>query len=462
MNRGRRLLATRGKIPLRDSPGSQHPLQETLSGKLVPLKKQWIWATLLLCTSLSVRLAFLDSPNEVIFDEVHWGKYVTAYAHTGSNLFDVHPPHGKLLVTALLKITGYDGQQNFDKIGTPLTHVSALTIRILPALAGSLVPFTLFLIFLHFGIRLESAFVFSLCSALDNALVLQSRVMGLYPMFLFALVSSLYFALKSQETEGARKILFLAACGIACGFAAGLQLTGITAPAVVFFVLTVYWLKKAIPLKGLLFQWAMVSFMALAVYLIGWKIHFLLLPNPGFGDAFYRNTGAFWTDLVELHKHMYRFSGSLTTSHPDASPAWSWLFMTRPIFYWQAPRKSLYFLGNPAVWWGVTFLFAWNCGKECFRKNGFESDLCKIALFAVTLSYVPLALMTRVLFLYHFLIPLTYAALFVGATAEEYTRKNFPWMIALIVIGFLYLSPVTYGFSMPHWYWDWLPWRLAH
>jgi dolichyl-phosphate-mannose--protein O-mannosyl transferase len=428
----------------------------------VPRTKPWIWATLLLCISLSVRLAFLDSPNELILDEVHWGKFVTAYAHTGSNLFDVHPPHGKLLVAALLKITGYNGEQSFDKIGTPLTHVSAFTIRILPALAGSLVPLILFLIFLHFGLGLETAFLFSLCSALDNALVLQSRVMGLYPMLLLALVSSLYFSLKIQETEGAKKILFLSACGIACGFAVGFQFMGIIAPAVLFFVLIVYWSKKATPLKEFLFQAATVSFTGLVVYLVGWEIHFLLLPNPGFGDAFYRNSGNFWTDLFELHRQMYRASASLTTSHPDASLAWSWLFMTKPIFYWHAPGRSLYFLGNPAVWWGVTFLFVWNVGKECFKKNGFEPDLSKIALFAVMLSYVPLAVMNRVLFLYHFLTPLTYAELFVGATADAYTKKNFFWMIALILIGFLYLSPVTYGFSMPHWFWDYLPWKLAH
>ena len=428
----------------------------------VPRTKPWIWATVLLCISLSVRLAFLDSPNELILDEVHWGKFVTAYTHTGGNLFDVHPPHGKLLVAALLKITGYNGQQRFDKIGTPLTHVSALTIRILPALAGSLVPLILFLIFLHFGISLEVAFVFSLCSALDNALVLQSRVMGLYPMLLLALASSLYFSLKIQETEGAKQILFLSACGIACGFAVGFQFMGITAPAVFFFALIVHWSKNATPFKEFLFQAATVSFTGLAVYLAGWGIHFLLLPNPGPGDAFYRNSGSFWTDLIELHRQMYRASASLTTSHPDASLAWSWLFMTKPIFYWNAPGRSLYFLGNPAVWWGVTFLFVWNVGKECFKKNGFEPDLSKIALFAVMLSYVPLAVMNRVLFLYHFLTPLTYAQLFVGATADEYTKKNFFWMTALILIGFLYLSPVTYGFSMPHWYWDYLPWKLAH
>src|SRR5262249_5074550 len=146
--------------------------------------------------------------------------------------------------------------------------------------------------------------------ALDNALVLQSRVMGLYPMFLFALVSSLYFALKTRDTLGAKKLLVLAACGIACGFAAGFQLTGISAPAVVFFVLTIFWLNRTISLYSALFQSAMVAFVGLVVYLIGWKIHFLLLPNPGFGDALYRNTGEFWVDLFELHRHMYRASGS--------------------------------------------------------------------------------------------------------------------------------------------------------
>ena len=110
----------------------------------------------------------------------------------------------------------------------------------------------------------------------------------------------------------------------------------------------------------------------------------------------------------------------------------------------------------------MTFLLVWNGGKECFRNKRFEPDSSKISLFAFLLSYVPLMLMNRVLFLYHFLIPLTYAELFVGVTAEEYTKKNFFWMIALIVLGFVYLSPVTYGFSMPHWYWDGLPWDLAH
>jgi dolichyl-phosphate-mannose--protein O-mannosyl transferase len=228
----------------------------------------------------------------------------------------------------------------------------------------------------------------------------------------------------------------------------------------VCFVLTVYWLKKAIPLKGFLFHTAMVSFIGLAVYLIGWKIHFLLLPNPGFGDAFYRNTGDFWTDVFELHRQMYRYSASLTTSHPDASPAWSWPFMIKPIFYWHAPGKSLYSLETPLS--GGEYVLLLERSEECFRKKRLEADSGKISLFAFLLSYVPLTLMKRVLFLYHFLAPLTYAELFVGVTAEEYTKKTFFWMIAFIVIGFLYVSPVTYGFSMPLWYWDCLPWKLVH
>src|SRR4030095_5580109 len=113
---------------------------------------------------------------------------------------------------------------------------------------------------------------------------------------------------------------------------AGFQFIGITALAVFFFVLIVYWSKKATPLKEFLFQAATVSLTGLAVYLVGWKIHFLLLPNPGFGDAFYRNSGRFLPLLSERHRQMSRAKASLPTPHPAASLAWSWLFMTKPLF----------------------------------------------------------------------------------------------------------------------------------
>lgn len=413
------------------------------------MKKLWIYFSILLCISFLVRLSFLSSPNEVIFDEVHWGKFVNAYASSGQNLFDVHPPHGKLLVVGLLKLFNYDGQQNFEKIGTPLTHVSGFTLRIIPAVCGALVPIVLFFILLLSSVSLELAFLFSLCSALDNALILQSRVMGLYPMLLLALVASYYFALKIKQNRSVLSLLF---CGVACGLAAGFQFTGVTAIAVVFVILG--W--KAFKELGI------ISFVAVVIYLVGWKIHFLLLPNPGFGDAFYHNTGNFWVDLRELHVKMYNASATLTTAHPDASSPWSWPAMTKPIFYWAGPGKSLYFVGNPVVWWGMSLLLLWNAFQQLRNLYTFKNSSGADSLFAFLLSYVPLTLMKRVLFLYHYLTPLTYATLFVGQTMRQWSYKKYYFALLLIVLGFTMLSPVTYGWKMPAGYWALLPWHLAH
>ncbi len=425
------------------------------------MKKQWVLGIVLLCVSFSVRLLFLGSPNEVVFDEVHWGKYVTGYASTGKNFFDVHPPHGKLLVTGLLKLTDFDGLQNFEKIGTEYTHVSPWTIRILPAIAGSLVPFVLFLIFLYAGITIENAFLFSLCSSLDNALVLQSRVMGLYPMLLLALVSSLLFVLLSLDSEK-KRWLWLTCAGIASGFAAGFQFTGIAALFIVFLVLGARKFKKKIEWKDFFAQISFLSFVAAIIYLAGWWIHFSLLPSPGVGDAFYRNTGNFVVDLFEIHYKMYRASATLTTFHQDASAPWSWPIMTKPIFYWQGKDRSLYFIGNPVVWWGISFLFVWDCFQKRKKKQDSVQNERKLILVSFLISYIPLMLMKRVLFLYHYLTPLTYAELFVGMSEKPYTGWKFYTAVILVILGFIYLSPVTYGYSMPPFYWKSLPWRLVH
>lgn len=414
------------------------------------MKKRWIYFSILLCISLLVRISFLSSPEEVIFDEVHWGKFVNAYASSGQNLFDVHPPHGKLLVVGLLKLVGYDGLQNFEKIGTPLTHISGITLRIIPALCGALVPVILFLILLATEVSIEMAFLFSLCSALDNALILQSRVMGLYPMLLLALVSSFYFALKVKEDSSNMAALLF--CGIACGLAAGFQFTGITALALAFVILG--W--KAYKQLG------MITAVAVAVYMIGWKIHFVLLPHSGFGDAFYKNTGDFFADLIELHHKMYNASATLTTTHPDASSPWSWPLMTKPIFYWAGPGRSLYFIGNPVVWWGISLLLIWNAVQQLINFKTFKDSAHAQSLFAFLLSYVPLTLMKRVLFLYHYLTPLTYATLYVGQTTPRWSYRKYYSTIALLVLGFILLSPVTYGWRMPSWYWAILPWKLVH
>ena len=75
-------------------------------------------AILLLVGGL-VHFAGLSHPREVVFDEATFGNYVAAYCCTGERIFDVHPPHGKLLIALGAKLGGFDGHFKFDHIGQP-------------------------------------------------------------------------------------------------------------------------------------------------------------------------------------------------------------------------------------------------------------------------------------------------------------------------------------------------------
>jgi dolichyl-phosphate-mannose-protein mannosyltransferase len=65
---------------------------------------------LLILFALSAALHFfkLSEPRNVVFDEVHFGGYINDY-HDGRLFFDIHPPHAKLLNTAVAVAGGYRG-----------------------------------------------------------------------------------------------------------------------------------------------------------------------------------------------------------------------------------------------------------------------------------------------------------------------------------------------------------------
>ena len=63
----------------------------------------------LLGVGFCLHFVALAYPREVIFDEVHFGKFVTAYCCTGERFFDIHPPHAKLLVAGVAWVGGYRG-----------------------------------------------------------------------------------------------------------------------------------------------------------------------------------------------------------------------------------------------------------------------------------------------------------------------------------------------------------------
>ena len=190
------------------------------------------YLVLLLALGVLTRMVGLSHPGQVIFDEVHFGKFVNSYCCTGEHFFDIHPPHAKLLVAGAAHLAGYDGSQSFENIGEsfgPTVPVAAL--RLVPALAGALLPLVLFLLLRQLGASPPLAFFGGWLAVFDNALVTQSRLISLDSVLLLATFGSLsaYLQGSKQLAAGSKPWLWFVLAGALAGLAVGTKLTGLAA-----------------------------------------------------------------------------------------------------------------------------------------------------------------------------------------------------------------------------------------
>ena len=72
--------------------------------------------SIILGLSIATHFIFFGLPKETVFDEVHFGKFVSAY-FSHEYYFDIHPPLGKLLIAGVGKIVNFSPEFDFSQIG---------------------------------------------------------------------------------------------------------------------------------------------------------------------------------------------------------------------------------------------------------------------------------------------------------------------------------------------------------
>ena len=109
-------------------------------------------AVLIFVVGVFTRILRLESPNHVVFDEMHYGKYASLYLKN-TFFFDSNPPLGKMMIAFAGYLAGFDGKFTFDKIGQEYPHeVPLWALRFIPALCGSLMTPTVYLIMTELGL----------------------------------------------------------------------------------------------------------------------------------------------------------------------------------------------------------------------------------------------------------------------------------------------------------------------
>ncbi|KAI0176316.1 glycosyltransferase family 39 protein [Hypoxylon sp. FL1284] len=168
--------------------------QATGAGAEVDYKIAFAVITILAFVS---RFWGISHPNEVVFDEVHFGKFASYYLER-TYFFDVHPPFGKLLFALMGWLVGYDGHFHFENIGDSYiaNKVPYVAFRAMPALLGSLTVSVTFLIMWESGYSLPACIIAASLVLLDNAHIGQTRLILLDATLVLAMACSLLCYIK--------------------------------------------------------------------------------------------------------------------------------------------------------------------------------------------------------------------------------------------------------------------------
>ncbi|ORX98235.1 O-mannosyltransferase [Basidiobolus meristosporus CBS 931.73] len=279
------------------------------------------------------RFFVIATPNEVVFDEVHFGKFASFYLR-GEYYFDVHPPLGKLLLALAGWFTGYDGHFLFTKIGLNYNdnNVSYVPLRAFPAIFGSMLVPLSYLIIRELGLSPISAVIAASLILFDNSLVTQSRLILLDSFLLFFMLMAVYSHIKfynlRYEAFSRQWWKWLLSTGVFLGLTTSVKMVGLFVIGLIgVLVVADLWRLSDIR-RGLSMKRIGQHFVARALclilvpsilYLSFFYIHFSLLYKTGPGDK--SMSPAFQMTLEGNHiltgSYPIRYGDVITISHVD-------------------------------------------------------------------------------------------------------------------------------------------------
>lgn len=466
---------------------ARHNHRQEIKSVVADVSDKWLAIGLLVLTVASLLLHFvpLGLPPETVFDEVHFGKFTSAY-FTGEYYFDIHPPLGKLLIGLGAWLGGYAdyvrefGVFDFKNIGAPYGQVPYGWMRLFPALAGSLIPLAVFGFMRSIGLGRRVSLIVMFCLVFENALLVHTKFILLDAfLLLFGFLGlTLFFTARSRGYA----LFLLIGAGIFFALSFSVKWTGLSfwalAGLVMFYDFVLARKHYMVSRWQFIFKgFAAMIFVPAVVYYLVFVIHFSLLPNNGPGMAYmsklFRSGSLSLPEKFrELNLSMMFYNATLKATHTYGSPAWTWPVLARPIFYWHKQidtglASRIYLLGNPFVWWAAAIGVL---GFIVFLKNIVSLDPFTKTLLLVgyVSNFIPFFSVSRVLFLYHYFSAFIFSLIIAAVLLENYLSRIKPntrrLVLAagalLVLVFFVFFAPLSFGLPMADsWYklHTWLP-----
>jgi dolichyl-phosphate-mannose-protein mannosyltransferase len=407
---------------------------------------------ILLILALATRFIFLAYPSEVVFDEVHFGKFVSSYFNH-QYYFDIHPPLGKLMIAGFSSLLGFQPGQTFGQIGEQANARQLFVLRFLPALFGALLALVFYALVCVLGGSKKAAFLAGFLIIFDNAFLIESKFILVDSiLYFFGFSSILVFLASRKQEDGLKKYLFYFVSMALAGLAFSIKWTGLSFLGIIL-LFSVFSFLKNISLKRFLkfFAEVIVSLLLVAViYILPFAIHFKLLYLSGPGDAFMSQsfqTKSFLDKTAELNDRMFFYNSTLAKDHPDASKWHEWPLIKKPVWYWSKDKTAnIYLFGNPLVW--LPALSSLFLGFFASKKKRWAVFFLITGFLA---NLLPFIMVSRIAFLYHYLPALAFAIILLSVLLDGFMEKHasfFYLYLGMAILAFLAISPLSYGLPL--------------
>ncbi|CAK1550092.1 unnamed protein product [Leptosia nina] len=240
----------------------------------------------------ATRLYNLANPHYIVFDELHYGRYVSLYTK-GVFFFDAHPPLGKQLLYWAGKLAGYDGNFTFDRIGTPYSeHVPVTALRMVPAICGSLLIGVIYQLMQVVSLHPWTAALAALLVLFENSFLTQSRFILLESIQILFGLWGILCILKSTRNTSWLSVVWLCFGAISLGCCFSVKYSGLyTYFLGIFLVGRQMWLRIN-EVKSVLRLTFSIVWRGMILIIIPWSlyvgvfyVHLALLPKAGPHDS---------------------------------------------------------------------------------------------------------------------------------------------------------------------------------
>ncbi|CAG2173997.1 unnamed protein product, partial [Oppiella nova] len=239
-------------VPINDKPMNQKKTisaeEDTRDKPLTINVEINSMAWLLFAIAFGFRFYRLSEPSSVVFDELHYGKFVSLYLR-GVFFFDSQPPLGKQLIALSAYVSGYNGNHVFTNIGEKYeSDVPLKALRFVPMFFGSLIIPTVYHLIVEMGLTHRTATLAALLIIFDNALLTQSRFILMETILIFfSLFGILSFVISTKKpTFSIPWISWLITSSLFITFGFSVKYIGIfTLFLIQFIIFCDFWTKLA-------------------------------------------------------------------------------------------------------------------------------------------------------------------------------------------------------------------------